>query len=108
MPRFICSTGCFLRKIEGAMISKIKFSYSLRSICKSVTFANFAYAQDSKENGFPPISSPLDQAYMLASPKSANEKTNTYILLATPGTTQWSEDTDAHCMLPKRLWAATN
>lgn len=71
------------------MISEIKFAYLLRAICVSVMLANVAYAQDSKENCFPSISGPPDQAYMLAPSKRQNEKSKTYILPATPGTTQW-------------------
>lgn len=77
------------------MIPVFKLSYLFSAVFLSVIIADSAYAQDpavnsaSTQNCFPSISSPPDQAYMLAPLKAQNEKTKTYILPATPGTTQW-------------------
>ena len=63
----------------------------LSASCLSVVLSQgvFAASSGTSDNCFPSLPAPLDQANMVAPAKASSIKTKTYMLPATPGTTQW-------------------
>src|SRR5580704_14691223 len=64
----------------------------LGTACLSALFAYITFAANQTtpgENSLPYLSGPVDQANMIAPSHANDPKTTTYILPATPATTQW-------------------
>jgi acetamidase/formamidase len=68
---------------------KFKLQQLVSVSCLSALLINTVYATNQGESFSPFLPGPLDQANMIAPSKTATQQTKTYILPATPATSQW-------------------
>jgi acetamidase/formamidase len=71
------------------MSSNTKFFQLVSAVCLSFLFINLGHASNKNENNLPFLPGLLDQALMLAPSAAAVSPKKTYILPATPATSQW-------------------
>lgn len=71
------------------MISKNKLLLWIGTVCINLLFTQAAYSDNTTENYLPYLSGLPNQAKMLAPAKVATATPKTYILPATPATSQW-------------------
>ncbi|OGT38176.1 MAG: amidase [Gammaproteobacteria bacterium RIFCSPHIGHO2_12_FULL_38_14] len=73
------------------MIFKFTLSQLISGVCLSAILINFVHAGNSnqQENCLPFLSGLPNQTNMMAPPKNASSKVMTYLLPATPATSQW-------------------
>lgn len=71
------------------MFAKSNFILLAMTACLNVCFANAVFAQQKQINSLPFLPGLPDQKLMIAPSKELSAKTKTYILPATPATTQF-------------------